>query len=98
MVKCGQMFIWLDILSTSHGWHFLILITQQYSNVWRCDLNMHLKFQSFTYMQTDCIARVSPNDGQVIGWIFLHELKYVAPHKPKRAVLFRFHFSELYFY
>ncbi|GJN29960.1 hypothetical protein PR202_gb18230 [Eleusine coracana subsp. coracana] len=24
---------------------------------------------------TDCIAKVSPDDGQVVGWIFLHELK-----------------------
>uniref|UniRef100_A0A0A9DKJ3 Glutamine cyclotransferase n=2 Tax=Arundo donax TaxID=35708 RepID=A0A0A9DKJ3_ARUDO len=24
---------------------------------------------------TDCIARVSPDDGQVVGWISLHELK-----------------------
>ncbi|TVU12962.1 hypothetical protein EJB05_46629 [Eragrostis curvula] len=26
-------------------------------------------------LPTDCIVRVSPNDGQVVGWIFLHELK-----------------------
>ncbi|RLM55429.1 glutaminyl-peptide cyclotransferase [Panicum miliaceum] len=25
--------------------------------------------------QTDCIARVSPEDGQVLSWIFLHELR-----------------------
>ncbi|EER89032.1 hypothetical protein BDA96_10G002500 [Sorghum bicolor] len=25
--------------------------------------------------QTDCIARVSPEDGLVVGWIFLHELR-----------------------
>ncbi|KAL6606415.1 hypothetical protein ACP70R_042068 [Stipagrostis hirtigluma subsp. patula] len=25
--------------------------------------------------QTDCIARVSPEDGEVVGWIFLHELR-----------------------
>jgi glutamine cyclotransferase len=25
--------------------------------------------------QTDCIARVSHEDGLVVGWIFLHELR-----------------------
>ncbi|XP_062227801.1 glutaminyl-peptide cyclotransferase-like isoform X2 [Phragmites australis] len=25
--------------------------------------------------QTDCIARISPEDGLVVGWIFLHELR-----------------------
>ncbi|EPS59792.1 hypothetical protein M569_15013, partial [Genlisea aurea] len=25
--------------------------------------------------QTDCIARISPNDGIVVGWIFLPELR-----------------------
>jgi len=36
----------------------------------------HLSFESYD-TQTDCIARVSPEDGLVVGWIFLHELRYV---------------------
>jgi hypothetical protein len=47
---------------------------------------MHISFQSYD-TQTDCIVRVCPDDGQVVGWIFLHELKY-AP-LIKKAVFFQ---------
>jgi hypothetical protein len=43
MVKCGQIFIWLDVYSLP----WLAYLITQYSHVLRCDLDMHISFQSY---------------------------------------------------
>jgi hypothetical protein len=66
------------IVSTLLFWFVFLSAVQPFKLITILDINQAflslMKSASSVCMQTECIARISPKDGKVIGWLLMHGL------------------------
>jgi uncharacterized protein YhhL (DUF1145 family) len=67
------------IVSTLLFWFVFLSAVQPFKLITILDINRAflslMKSASSVCMQTECIARISPKDGKVIGWLLMHGLR-----------------------